>query len=67
MILATLTFEVADLSGTAMGPAIATAANSMVVRVVSCMVDVCGLVEGLGVESSFGEFLECRAELGCQN
>jgi hypothetical protein len=36
----TLTLKAATFSGRAIGPATATAANSMAVRVVSCMVRV---------------------------
>ena len=51
--------KAATFSGRAIGPAIATAANSMVVRVVSCMVDVVGL----WVSCSLSEFVESRTEI----
>ena len=51
--------KAATFSGRAIGPAIATAANSMVVRVVSCMVEVVGL----WVSCSLSEFVESRTEL----
>jgi len=41
--LHTLTLAAASLAGRAMGPAIATAANNIMVRVVSCMVMFVGL------------------------
>jgi hypothetical protein len=51
--------KAATFSGRAIGPAIATAANSMVVRVVSCMVEVVGL----WVSCSLSEFVESRTEI----
>jgi hypothetical protein len=47
------------LSGRAIGPATAMAANSIVARVVSCMV----AIVGLWVSCSFGELFESRTML----
>lgn len=62
---AELRLDTLTLSGKAMGPAIAKAANSIVVSMVSCMVMVvgCWLVGDLGLEGLVVEMFESRAKL----
>ena len=61
---AELKLDTLTLSGKAIGPAIAKAANSIVVSMVSCMVTIVGLWVGQAKRVWFGGLFESCDELG---